>query len=105
MFYYKVFKRKYNIGSEYGEDFILAVCDKELVGRKFEKEGIELDVKKGFYRGKEGDEEKIKELSNKATIINAVGEKCITILIKEGHIKKENIKKVQGIWHAQMVKI
>ena len=47
---------------------ILAVCDKEIIGKKYEENGIQLDLKSEFYKGKEIEEEKVKELFKKASL-------------------------------------
>lgn len=97
MFYYNIFNS--------GKDLILAVCDKELLGKKCEEGELLLEVDKNFYNKNMGDGKDIKKYSKKATIINATGERCIRVLIEQGLIEKDNVIKIQGVWHAQMVEI
>ena len=56
---------------------IVAVCDKELLGKRFEEGKFQLDVKESFYKGKEADKIKIleimKEMSEEDAIFNIVG--------------------------------
>ena len=37
---------------------ILAVCDSELIGKKFEEGKLQIDVKENFFKGEETDEKK-----------------------------------------------
>ena len=41
---------------------VVAVCDSELVGKKFEEGKMQLDVRENFYNGEEVDEEKLMEI-------------------------------------------
>jgi len=54
---------------------ILALCDKNLLGKKIEDQNIQLDLSSSFYKGEEADIEELKKLIKKAYIINAVGKK------------------------------
>ena len=80
---------------------IVAICDSDLLGKKFEEGKFQLDIKESFFKGTESPEEKIIEImqkmSEKDAIFNIVGEKSIKIALKAGIISKEGIKKIQGI--------
>lgn len=82
---------------------ILAICDENLLNKKFEEGGLQLDLTSDFYKGREKPEQEIFELIKKAGIINAVGEKCIRFLLKNKMISKENIIKIKDIPHVQVV--
>jgi uncharacterized protein len=82
---------------------ILAICDNNLVGKKFSENDLQLDLSSNFYKGKEMDIDKLRGLVKKAYMINAVGSDSVTFLIKEGIIEKKNIIKVKNIPHAQYV--
>jgi hypothetical protein len=79
----------------------VAVCDSELIGRKFEENDFQLDLKESFYKGKEVSGEKLAEIFEdmirEDATFNIVGGKSIAIAIKCGIISEEGIKKVQGI--------
>ena len=77
---------------------ILAVCDKELIGKKFEQEGLQLDLNSDFYKGEEKTEEEILNLFKQAYIINLVGKKSIMLGSKQGIIKE--VIKIKEIPHA-----
>ena len=84
---------------------IVAVCDSDLVGKKFTEGKLQLDIKESFYSGDEvKDEKEALELLRCAQVddatFNFVGKKSIEIGLKAGVIGKEGIIKVQGIPHA-----
>jgi len=90
------------------EGTILAMCDKELLGKTYNEGKAVLDLKKygSFYEGKVVKEE-AKELKNaikSASIINAVGKKAITILKRAG-IKTNGSRTIDGVPHLQVYKI
>lgn len=61
---------------------IIAVCDKELVGKKFEEGEFCLDISYRFYGGEEMGEEEIIEILKDATNVNAVGENSVSLICK-----------------------
>ena len=84
---------------------IVALCDKELIGKKLRDGNLRLNVNPRFYKGELADTDSIKDAFKIATIANIVGEKSIALALKEGVIKKENIIRISGVPHAQMVMI
>lgn len=84
---------------------ILALCDKELLGQKFEEGNRQLDLTSSFYQGEEKSEEEIKELLKDAYIINLVGEESLKLMEKLNLIDKEHIIRIKNIPHAEIVLI
>jgi hypothetical protein len=80
---------------------IVAICDSDLIGKKFEDEKFQLDVKENFYKGEEIPKEKvidiIQKMSKEDATFNIIGEKSVNCALKAGIISKEGIKKIQGI--------
>ena len=85
---------------------IVAVCDSELIGKKFVEDNLQLDLQEDFYGKDEVNEEKAIEImmaENSAdATFNIVGGKSIQAAIKAGVIKEgeHSIIKIQGIPHA-----
>lgn len=97
----RVYLKKYESGGE----VLVAVCDENLLGRRFTEGRLVLDVKKEFYGGVLVTiDEAIRELK-KATIANIVGENIVREALKEGLIHEEAILWVSNVPHAQIVKI
>lgn len=83
---------------------IIAVCDSELLGKRFEEGNMQIEVSEVFYGGEEKEEEEVIELlqdlyKDDATF-NLVGQKSVNTAIKAGIISKEGVIRIQGIPHA-----
>jgi len=80
---------------------IIAICDAELLGKKFEQGKFQLDVKESFYKGEKKTEQEVlnimKEMAAEDAIFNIVGEKSTNTALKAGIIEKESIGKIQNI--------
>ncbi|MEK6932258.1 MAG: DUF424 family protein [Nanoarchaeota archaeon] len=88
---------KHNI---YQNSKVLAVCDEDLIGKKYFEKGLKLDVNETFYKGNLVAEEEAVDLMKKSRNINIVGKESIKLAIKFDIIKKENIIKIKNIPHA-----
>jgi hypothetical protein len=84
---------------------IVAVCDKDLIGKLLEENGKQLDLRSDFYKGEERSVQEIGDLMRNADGVNLVGEEAIALGLQEGVIEKEQVMKVKGIPHAQAVLI
>ncbi|MBN1645027.1 DUF424 family protein [Candidatus Woesearchaeota archaeon] len=81
---------------------IVAVCDDELLGKKFEQGNLQLDLTSDFYNGdKYSDKKLVGDMIRNADIVNLVGTISVSLGIEEGLIEKEQVINVQGIPHAQ----
>ena len=80
---------------------VVAICDSELLGEKFEEGERILEVRESFFNGEEKNEEEIielmKELSKEDATFNIVGEKSVNAALKAGIINEEGIKKVKEV--------
>ena len=87
---------------------VVAVCDKELIGKRFEEGKFQLDVKENFFNGDETDEEKaieiMKQMLMKDSTFNIIGKKSVNTAIKAGIISEEEIKKIQDIPFALVLR-
>jgi len=82
---------------------LLAVCDSELIDKKFEEGNAQLDLTSAFYKGEEKTDQEIADLMRNSSIINLVGKKTVNLALKEELITKENIKKISGIPYVQVI--
>ncbi|MEM5836498.1 MAG: DUF424 family protein [Candidatus Aenigmatarchaeota archaeon] len=89
------------------KDVVVAICDEELLGKKLKVEGkkLTIEVSEKFYGGKLVNEEVALKLLEKATIGNLIGKRCVELAEKNGFIIKENVILINGIPHAQFVKL
>ncbi|MGQ4915014.1 MAG: DUF424 domain-containing protein [Candidatus Asgardarchaeia archaeon] len=87
------------------DEVLVAVCDKELLGKKFKEGDLRLHVTEKFYQGVlVGISEALKEIEN-CTIANLVGERIVTEAINAGLLHKDSVIYIQGIPHVQIVKM
>lgn len=82
---------------------VVAVCDEELIGKKFEEKNIYLDLSSDFYNGGKKSEEETTKAFDDAYIVNMVGEKAVDLGKKAGIILEDNVLHVQKIPHAQAI--
>ncbi len=83
----------------------VAVCDADLVGKKFEEGELSLDVSERFYGGEKVSREELKEVFSESTNLNLVGKETVDIALEEKVIKNEDVIVIQGVPHAQVYNI
>jgi hypothetical protein len=83
-------------------EVMLAACDRELLGKKFEEGELMLDVKKSFYYEAFVSDTTFLNSIKIATIANLVGEHVISLAIEKGYIDEDSVIKIDGVPHAQM---
>lgn len=81
---------------------IVAICDKNLIGKKLKKGDLEINITERFYKGDELSEEEILKILSEAENINIMGEKSINFAIKHKFIKKSAVITIEGIPHAHI---
>ena len=96
-----MYLRKYN--SE--QQFIVAVCDEDILGKEFSEGELVLKLEESFYKGDEVCEEEVKEALSCATIANITGKRAVACAVDCGCIDPDNIIFIDNIPHAQMVRI
>ncbi len=80
---------------------IIAICDSELLGKLFEEDKFQLDVKESFFKGEEKTKQEILEIMQdriqEDATFNIIGEKSTQTALEAGIINKEGIRTIQGI--------
>jgi hypothetical protein len=84
---------------------IVAICDEELLGRKLREGDIVLYVNEAFYKGQLVPLSYAMQKAMEATVLNLVGEKTVNAAVREGLIHPEAIIRVEGVPHAQAVRM
>ena len=79
----------------------VAVCDSNLIGKKFEEGKRQLDLTGKFFQGEEKTKEELKELldfyKKEDACFNLVGKESCNVALEIGLISKEGISKISGI--------
>ncbi|MFH1125495.1 MAG: DUF424 family protein [Candidatus Altiarchaeota archaeon] len=86
-------------------EVLVAVCDKEILGKSFSKGRLQIEVNERFYKGVIAGEDEVISALNKATIANIVGNMIVEKAIKHSLIAPENIIEIGGVKHAQIVSV
>jgi len=80
---------------------ITVICDEELLGKKFEENGMQLEVSERFYKERKINDNEAVSAMEEATILNITGKSIVKLAIENKIIKKENIIYIEGIPHAE----
>jgi hypothetical protein len=88
-----------------GENVVLAVCDCDLLGKTLREGKIVFKIKDEFYKGRKATVEEAIGLIGNSTIVNLVGEVCVEKAISEGYVHPEAVLKIEGVPHAQIMKL
>jgi hypothetical protein len=88
-----------------GRNVLLAVCDCELLGRTLREGKIVFHIKEEFYNGRKASVEEAIGMIDNSTIVNLVGKCCVEKAIAEGYVHPEAVLNIEGIPHAQIVKL
>jgi hypothetical protein len=97
MFWIKVFRSEH--------DLLAAVCDEDILNKELVYKGKKIKISNSFYGGMLVKENVVIKILSRATIGNLFGKKIVELAEKNGFITKENIILIEGIPHAQFIKI
>ncbi|PIN88820.1 hypothetical protein COU60_05345 [Candidatus Pacearchaeota archaeon CG10_big_fil_rev_8_21_14_0_10_34_76] len=80
---------------------VIALCDSELVGKKFEEGVMQLDLRENFYKEKEVTYDEAVQLiqfqTREDATFNIVGKNSINAAKEAGILTDEGVKEIQGI--------
>lgn len=89
------------IHKSYDGKKIVAVCDSDLVGKKFEDGKTQLDMSGSFYKGEERSEGDILKELRQHGCLNVVGEESVRFFVDKKMVDPDKIIRIKGIPHAQ----
>ena len=84
---------------------LLAICDCEVLGKTLREGKIVFQVKDEFYNGGRVSLEEAIGMIENSTIVNMVGKKCVEKAIEQGYVHPDAVLNIEGIPHAQIVKL
>lgn len=88
-----------------GDQTVLAVCDCDLLGKTLKEGKIKFTIKNEFYNGRKATVDEAVGLIGCSTIVNLVGKHCVEKAIKQGYVHPEAVLKIEGVPHAQIMKL
>ena len=88
-----------------GRNVLLCMCDAEILGKTLREGKMTFRVKEDFYRGRRVAVEEAIDLIEASTIVNMVGKNVVEKAIERGFVHPEAVLNIDGVPHAQIVKI
>jgi len=88
-----------------GNNVLLAMCDAEILGKTLRKGKIVFHVKEQFYKGIKVSIEEAMAMIENSTTVNMIGKNVVQKAIEKGHVHPEAVINIEGVPHAQIVKI
>ena len=88
-----------------GNRVLLAVCDAEIIGRTLRKGKVVFHVKEEFYKGTKASIGDAIALIGNSSIVNLIGKNIVQKAIEKGYVHPEAVLNIEGVPHAQIVKI
>ncbi|MGQ9640586.1 MAG: DUF424 domain-containing protein [Candidatus Bathycorpusculaceae bacterium] len=88
-----------------GRNVLLAICDCEILGKTLKEGKITFHVKEEFYKGTKVDVDEAVDMIENSTIVNMVGKNIVQKAIERGYVHPEAVLNIDGIPHAQIVKL
>jgi hypothetical protein len=88
-----------------GRNVLLAICDSEVLGKTLREGKIVFHVKDEFYNGGKVTVEEAVSMIENSTIVNMVGKNCVEKAIEKGYVHPQAVLNIEGVPHAQIVKL
>ena len=88
-----------------GKELVLAAADKELLDSTLREGEIRLEVSCDFYEGQDADEEMLVNRLGICTVANLVGKETVEVAVKHGFVSDNCVLVIEGVPHAQLVKM
>ncbi len=89
---------------KWGKQTLLAVCDRELVGKTLREGRIVFEVREEFYKGTKVNIDEAISLMEECSIVNMVGQCIVGKAIERGFVHPDAVMEISGVPHAQIVK-
>jgi hypothetical protein len=84
---------------------LLAMCDADLLGKTLKQGKIVFHIREEFYKGSLMRLDEAVGLIGQSTIVNMVGERIVRKAVEEGWIHPDAVLEIEGVPHAQVVKV
>lgn len=85
-----------------GSGILVAVCDKDVLGKKLKHGNVNVEISEGFYKGDIVSEEQVMTALTNAKTANLFGEKAVACAISCGAVDSECVVVIDGVQHAQI---
>jgi hypothetical protein len=86
-------------------DVLLAATDEELIGRSLSRGEVEVHITEQFYGDEEADQGELRDLLDRCTVANLMGERCVALAAELGFVDDENVVVFEDVPHAQVAQM
>ena len=86
-----------------GSDKLLAVCDRDILGKDFENTENNISINPEFYHEEFADASSIINKMRDATMINVIGKNAVDLIVKNNLAKKEDVIDICGLQHVIVI--
>jgi hypothetical protein len=83
---------------------LIAACDLELLGKRFEDGDLCLEIHEAFYGGEKVSRPILQRLLEMSTMANLVGKRAIRLALDMGLVDEDCVIVTKGVPHAQCLK-
>jgi hypothetical protein len=90
---------------QHGAHTLIAVCDCDILGKKFAEGHLKIDVSSDFFGGEKASCSEVKAALAAATMANFVGCKTVEHAISLGYVERDCVLSINGVLCAQMVRM
>lgn len=87
------------------DDSVVAVCDEDILGKKFFENDLVVDVDAGFFGGKPASLDDVVDAVRGATSVNAVGNDVVGLLVERGVVSLAGVRLVGGVKVAHVYRV
>lgn len=84
---------------------LVAAADAELIGDRYEDDGVTLHVRETFYGDEPIEIETLVDALDGCFTANLVGPELIDALIAAGAVEEDEVKTVDGVPHVQLYRL
>lgn len=86
-----------------GREVLIAVCDCDLMGKKFVEGNLHVEILPDFFGEEKATAQDVEQALARATMANLVGEMAVGHAVRLGYVARENVLIINGVPCAQMV--
>ncbi len=83
----------------------MAICDADILGKTLKRGKIVFHIREDFYKGSLVSIEEAMDLIRQATIVNMVGRRIVEKAVEKGLVHPDAVLEIEGIPHAQILKL
>lgn len=86
-------------------EVLVAVCDKELLGKTLMEDDLVMGVGEDFFKGELIKPDSLEGFLGKASILNLVGNDVVDRAVSGGFVDADSVLEIAGVKHAQVVEL